>query len=172
MVWSKGQSAGTIGWRTNSLGLDIAIGVVSATFVLVAIAALSIFLFAMDPDLSRTEQTRKAIESTVPRMSIPATIATMFLVAVWEETLFRGFLLTRLHAIAKRWWLAIPIGAVIFASLHGYQGKLSMVLISGLGVVLGGLFVWRKSLVPCIVCHTLFNLVMMLLMRLAAPGWK
>ena len=92
-------------------------------------------------------------------------IALMTFVAIWEEIAFRGFMLTRLQSIFRRWWLTIPIGAVLFGFGHGYQGPLAIVQTMLLGIVMGVLFWWRKSLVPGIVFHLLNNVMAFLMLK-------
>lgn len=84
-------------------------------------------------------------------------------VGVWEETVFRGFLLGRLRAslpVANtpratflRDALAVVICGVCFGAGHGYQGALGLVQTTTAGIVLGALTVWRGSLWPAIGAH-------------------
>jgi len=83
--------------------------------------------------------------------------------AVWEETVFRGFLLGRLRAsilvqdtrgaAVRRDVLAVVLTALFFGAGHGYQGVLGLVQTTLAGVALGALAVWRKTLWPAIGAH-------------------
>jgi membrane protease YdiL (CAAX protease family) len=83
--------------------------------------------------------------------------------AIWEETVFRGFLLGRLRAsmpvqdsrgaALRRDVLGVLLAALFFGAGHGYQGVLGLVQTTGVGVVLGALVVWRKSIWPAIGAH-------------------
>jgi membrane protease YdiL (CAAX protease family) len=113
-----------------------------------------------NPEILTAEpESAQAIRETFPRMSLPALMLMMTFVAIWEEVVFRGFLLTRLRALVGRWWLAIFIGAILFSFGHIYQGLLGMFVTFILGLILGALFVWRKSLVPGIVYHICQNVL-------------
>src|SRR5690606_29439718 len=75
-----------------------------------------------------------------------------------EEIIFRGFLL---HYLI--FWLGhtpadvIAAGlfsSVLFAYLHGYQGRVAMVKIFLLAMLLAAVFIFTKSLWPVILLHT------------------
>jgi membrane protease YdiL (CAAX protease family) len=84
-------------------------------------------------------------------------------VGVWEETVFRGFLLGRLRAALPaadtpraavlRDAVAVALCAVCFGAGHGYQGTLGLMQTTTAGIVLGAVTVWRGSLWPAIGAH-------------------
>lgn len=172
MLAAGGEPLRSIGWTSSAFWLNAGIGV--AALVLFYVAAVSVMLAVVlvYPDLLYQEpESVQAIQETFPPMTLMQVLALTTFVAIWEEVIFRGFLLTRLKRLFGNWWLAIPASAVLFALGHGYQGVLAMVITGILGVILGVLFVWRKSLVPCIVYHTIHNTVAFALMRFVAPEW-
>ncbi len=83
--------------------------------------------------------------------------------ALWEETVFRGFLLGRLRAsmpvqdsrgaALRRDLLAVLLTGLFFGAGHGYQGLLGVVQTTFAGIALGALTVWRKSVWPAIGAH-------------------
>jgi membrane protease YdiL (CAAX protease family) len=83
--------------------------------------------------------------------------------AIWEETVFRGFLLGRLRAsipvqdsrgaALRRDALAVVLTAIFFGAGHGYQGLLGIMQTTLAGITLGALAVWRKSVWPAIGAH-------------------
>ncbi len=84
-------------------------------------------------------------------------------VGLWEETVFRGFLLGRLRAALpvsdtpearlRRDVAAVVVCAVLFGAGHGYQGLLGLLQNTVAGLVLGALVLWRRSLWPAIGAH-------------------
>ena len=84
-------------------------------------------------------------------------------VGVWEEAVFRGFLLGRVRAalptgdtpraILVRDAVAVGLCGVCFGAGHGYQGALGLVQTTTAGIVLGAVTVWRGSLWPAIGAH-------------------
>lgn len=160
------QSLASIGWTPRQFGLEILVGAgtLLLTYVVLfaAIIALSIALPSLadqQPDAAR------AVKARMPEMSLAAMALFMAFVAIWEEVVFRGFVLTRLRVILGSWWLAVPISAVLFGSVHLYEGPLAVVVVGFLGLILAGLFIRRRSLVACIVMHFLHNFLMMWLMQ-------
>ena len=77
-----------------------------------------------------------------------------------EDIIFRGFLLSFLRDKYARPWLTVAGGIVLFTFVHvfyfGWSGVLFIFLWTPLSV---GLFLWRKSIYPCLVLHTLNNIV-------------
>ena len=107
-------------------------------------------------------------------MPAEAILPLAAFVAVWEETVFRGFLLGRLRAswqvpdtrraALRRDLLAIVLTALFFGAGHGYQGVLGLAQTTVAGIALGTLAVWRKSVWPAIGAHLAidaFGLVML-----------
>jgi membrane protease YdiL (CAAX protease family) len=75
-----------------------------------------------------------------------------------EESAFRGFILTRLNFYLKSWWLTILVASLSFSLGHLYQGLIGMIFAGIYGVAFSLLFLWRKSLTPCITAHFLQDL--------------
>jgi len=73
-----------------------------------------------------------------------------------EETMFRGALLRGVRGFS-RWFVSGAITAVLFALIHRPSWAWSSQLLRGFGTA----FVreWRRSLVPCMIMHALFNCV-------------
>ena len=99
--------------------------------------------------------------------------------AVWEETVFRGFLLGRLRAsmpapdsraaALRRDVLAVVLTALFFGAGHGYQGVLGLVQTTVVGVVLGALAVWRKSVWPAIGAHLAIDAFGLVVLKALKP---
>ena len=92
-------------------------------------------------------------------MTLSQRLVLVALVACVEELVFRGLLLHRLTVICRHAWLAIAIQAALFGLAHLYEGPFAMLIIFYLGLILGSLTWWRRSLLPAIVSHALFNAV-------------
>jgi membrane protease YdiL (CAAX protease family) len=83
--------------------------------------------------------------------------------ALWEETVFRGFLLGRLRAsvpvqdsqgvVRRRDMPAVVLAGLLFGAGHGYQGLLGVGQTALIGIALGALTLWRRSLWPAIGAH-------------------
>jgi membrane protease YdiL (CAAX protease family) len=88
--------------------------------------------------------------------------------ALGEEAIFRGFVMTRLYRLFKRWTPAVALSAIGFGLAHLYQGWAGILLTAGYGVVFSLAFIKRQSLWPCIVAHFLQDAIAAL--PLGYPG--
>lgn len=168
-----GQKPASVGWRTGPLGINVAVGLgglvvtVVSRLVLVVTAAL-----VYRPILEEATQAQRGIEATLPPMNVPAMAVLMTFIVIWEEVVFRGFLLTRLQAVFRRWWLTILVGSVVFGLVHGYQGWLAMAMVTLMAVIMGIVFVWRRSLLPTMVLHWIHNVGALILLQMISSTWK
>jgi len=173
IVRVAGHKPVSVGWTRKDLGVNagIGLGALVATYVVLFSAALAAsFLF---PGLlTETPEAQQAIEKNFPPMRLYWVIPLTIFVAFWEEIVFRGFVLTRLNAIFRRWWLTILLASTVFGAVHIYEGLLAVLVISGLALVMSVLFVWRRSLVPSIVFHWLHNLVIFILLDSISQTWE
>ncbi len=84
-------------------------------------------------------------------------ISAVILAPICEEFIFRGLLYNtiknRLGVHAGVW-----ISAIIFTAVHfyGVQGLLG---VGFFGVLMGYLYRYTNALLPCILCHALFSLL-------------
>jgi membrane protease YdiL (CAAX protease family) len=95
----------------------------------------------------------------------------LFVVAViQEETLFRGLLLTRLRRVLGRWWPAVLITGVCFATMHlglGTGYALGALLLS---LVWSYVYIRSGSLLATMLAHFLFNCSQLLIFpRIIGP---
>jgi membrane protease YdiL (CAAX protease family) len=75
--------------------------------------------------------------------------------AIVEELYFRGALQSNLKAWSGNYWFAIIVTSIIFSAFHfSYFGFLSRM---GLGIVLGLIFQYTKSIWLCILMHFINN---------------
>jgi membrane protease YdiL (CAAX protease family) len=165
-----GQRPGSIGWTTRHLSLDVLIGIGAYLGTTLSLLALLSIVASLYPQILEHENdAARAIQETLPNMSLAGATVFMAFVALWEEITFRGFMLTRLHAALGRWWVALPVGAFLFGLGHLYEGPVAFFQTLLLGFVLGFLFWWRKSLVPGIAFHLLNNVTAYALTSLLNP---
>lgn len=77
-----------------------------------------------------------------------------------EELIYRGFSIRVLQGRNMRTWLAIGVATLAFVLMHGKNvmrlSPFFTIYIAGL--LFSALFLWRRSLVPGVVLHTLIDL--------------
>lgn len=161
----RGLPFAAMGIRSESVNLDLLIGFGTFVACLVTRMAIGIVLATLSEDVLKSmEETGERLQMAFPKMPIGRAFAIATLVGIYEETVFRGFVLPRMKRLVGSWWLAILVSSVIFALLHAYQGPAGMAMVFMLAIVLGIVFVWRQSLLPCIVAHSVTDFVSLVLL--------
>lgn len=82
--------------------------------------------------------------------------------ALSEEIAFRGYVISRVRKITGTYWMGAVLGSVAFSTGHLYQGIAGVLLIFIYGMLFSGLYIARKSVLPCIVAHFLQDLTVLL----------
>jgi membrane protease YdiL (CAAX protease family) len=100
-------------------------------------------------------------------------VIDLFIIALWEEIVNRGYIQTRLQSVWGFW--GVIASAILFASLHlpgavlAYARPLQVLfrcIQTGLaGLTLGYLYWWTGSVVPTIALHGLRNFLMLSLVQ-------
>lgn len=72
-----------------------------------------------------------------------------------EEIIFRGYLQKQFTALTGNIYFGLIMQAILFGAGHGYEGIRRMLLIAVYGTMFGLLALWRKSLRPGMMAHTL-----------------
>jgi len=79
-------------------------------------------------------------------------------VGVAEELLFRGYLQTQFSFFTHSRVVGLVVQATVFSLAHGYTQTIAGFLDKFiLGLLLGTIVLWRKSLFPAILAHVLLN---------------
>ncbi len=84
--------------------------------------------------------------------------ALVLVVAIAEEILFRGYLLLRFGEILRSASRAVVLSAVVFSLGHLYEGTAGALAVMVMGMALGAIRIWRRSLIAPMVIHLLQDL--------------
>lgn len=97
----------------------------------------------------------KSVDILLPRTALEALvwIATSMTAGFCEELVFRGYAQRQLLALTQSTGAAVAGQALVFGSMHAYQGWRAVVSITVLGALFGSLAAWRRSLRPGMVAH-------------------
>ena len=81
--------------------------------------------------------------------------------AICEETAFRGYLMTRLRLLGGfgSWVIPTIVSALVFGACHAYQGIPGFIVISVYGAMFSLLFIYTRSIWPCIIAHFFQDLI-------------
>ena len=104
------------------------------------------------------------------RWEVALAVVLVAVVAVSEETIFRGYLVRRLQAATSSTTAAVLLSSVIFALGHGYEGSLGAVTVGVMGLIFALLYLWRQSLIVPIVLHFLQDFLAIVVARTCTWG--
>ena len=83
-----------------------------------------------------------------------AVVYTVVVAPICEELMFRGLILSALKDKAPKWACIIAV-AIVFGLIHSFP--IGFIYAFSLGILLGWLYYYTGSLLPCIITHALFN---------------
>ncbi len=171
----RGQTARSVGLGSAGIPLNIAIGLAALVVVYVLIFLVMALLWLFWPDVVRemNENARRIME-LVPKLRPVRLVPLTAMIGIYEELVFRGFLMTRLRRGTGSWTVAVALSTVIFTSLHAFdQTHAALVAVAILSLVFSVVTIWRRSIIPAIIAHALFDLSQLLLLGLqAGDTWK
>jgi membrane protease YdiL (CAAX protease family) len=76
---------------------------------------------------------------------------------VCEESMFRGYLMTRLRLLGRfqNWVIPTIVSAVLFGACHSYQGWPGFIMLTVYGVFFSLLYIRTRSIWPGVIAHFL-----------------
>ena len=82
-------------------------------------------------------------------------VGVSFTAGFCEETMFRGYLMTRVRLLGKftNWVIPSIVSALAFGVCHAYQGIPGLIVLSVYGLLFALLFIRTKSIWPLIIAH-------------------
>ena len=167
-VWRNGEPISWIGWTFKNAWKEMGLG----------IGLYIPFFFAA----GLFESALRVAGLSVPSTPLPSfmaargmgelllAIALVAVVALAEETIFRGYLILRLKAITVSPAAAALLSAAIFSLGHGYEGSAGVVTVGVMGLVFAFVYMWRQSLLAPIVMHFLQDFIGIVLLPLFGKG--
>ncbi len=168
ILCARHQPMASVGLTTKRLGWNLLIGAVSPLAAYALIVPLMFAMVMLFPTVfDQMQENSSRLQALLPKISLWAFAPVMACVGLWEELVFRGFLMTRMRRVigghrdasAAGWVPAVVLSTTCFSLLHlGDQTPAALIPITILSLVFSVLTIWRKSLVPAIVGHAIFNL--------------
>jgi len=175
IVRHRRGNARSVGVTSGSLLLDflIALGAAMAAG-LVVVAVMSALEICFQSLAAQLEENGRRIMDRVPKGTPVMFALVTLLVGLWEELVFRGFLMPRLRRATGSWAVAVVLSTTVFAVPHLIdQVAAALVPVTVLSLMFSLVTIWRRSIVPAVVAHTLFDFGMFLqLYYLAGDQWK
>lgn len=166
LLWKNRQSAASVGARADGALWACLWGVACYLAIFGYLIVVSVSLSLLWPGAYQAmRQAQEHNLERIPDMGIAMAAGFSLMVAVSEEAIFRGFIVTRLRALCGSWTVSLLVSSGFFAALHIPQGVVPVVIIFGLSFILGLWFVWRRNVIVPIVAHMLFDTTSIILMR-------
>jgi len=159
-TWRNRESVRQLGWNFDHLRRDIALGLI--LFVPVFFGGNALAGLLQQAGLSAPAQRPSFLAvSGVTQAALGLLIVTV--VAVVEETVFRGYLMLRFKTVTGRTSAAVILSSLVFSLGHGYEGMAGAISVFVLGAIFALVYVWRKSVVAPIVMHFLTDFASLVL---------
>lgn len=164
-LWRNRELVRSIGWNFTNFWKEFFLGVI-----------LFFPFFYVSGNL---ENALHAAGLSVPLTPLPAFLSprgsveillALFLVvvvAIAEETIFRGYLILRFRALMNN-PAAVLLSAAVFSLGHSYEGTAGLVTVGFMGLIFAVIFEWRRSLVAPMVMHFLQDFTVIVLFPLLA----
>ena len=163
-LWRNRESVKMIGWVGRNGMREAAIGVLLFIPMFYAAGFLDQLLVAAG--FSSPATPMPSLEATGGILESILGFILVTIVAISEETIFRGYLLLRFNNIFTSTFFAVVLSAFIFSLGHGYEGTAGVITVGFMGFVFAIVYLWRGSLIAPIVMHFLQDFIGIVLLPL------
>jgi membrane protease YdiL (CAAX protease family) len=162
-----GWWTGPLPWETISTGTTRQLWMGAAAGVLAALASFAFVVWADRRPLRVFEQLQRTIRQLVVPLfrgvSTHGLAAISLAAGVGEELLFRGYAQAALAQwLAPPWGslLALCLASLLFGLCHWVSSAYAIVA-TGMGLLLGGLFLVTGNLIAPVVAHALYDFLVL-----------
>jgi membrane protease YdiL (CAAX protease family) len=152
-VWRNQERLDRLGWTLKRFPLEIVLGILLYIPMAYGIGWLETFFTEIG--LSSPPTSSSAFLHPSSGAELGLAVALVVVVAIAEETIFRGYLLLRFRGLGLGNTLAVILSSLIFAVGHGYEGSAGVATVGVMGVLFAVVYLWRGSLVAPMVMHLL-----------------
>ncbi len=163
-TWRNGEPLAALGRTWGEGWKEILLGLVLFIPTTVAIGLLESFLHSIGLSVAPPSQTSFLIPHGAAEVVLAVFLVAV--VAIAEETIFRGYLILRFEAIPASPLVAALLSALVFSLGHGYEGSAGVISVGVLGFIFALVYLWRKSLVAPMVMHLLQDLIALVILPL------
>jgi CAAX protease family protein len=157
-VWRNQEGLQSLGWTFGHGWREVFFGIV--LFAPVFFTANLLDGALQQLGLSAPANTVPALENVKGMGEIILAVILVCVVAVAEETIFRGYLLLRFEkGLRMAPFAAALLSSVIFSLGHGYEGTSGVITVGYIGLCFALVYQWRGSLVAPMIMHFLQDFV-------------
>jgi membrane protease YdiL (CAAX protease family) len=163
-LWRNGESIKAIGWQSKRWWLDILLGILVFPVMFFGAVLLERLLISIGFTVPSTPTPSLQPKTDAVHLIVATVLVTV--VAIAEETIFRGYLILRFRTLTGSVGWAVLLSVVVFSLGHGYEGTAGVVTVGAMGLVFALAYIWRKSLVMPMTMHFLQDLLSVVLLPL------
>jgi uncharacterized protein len=150
-LWRNGEPWGSLGWNYKNGWKDIVLGI--GLFLPMSFAAGLLDHVLQAAGFSAPATPLPSFLEARGQAELLLAFFLVVLVAIAEETIFRGYLLLRFRNLGVSIPWAALLSAVIFSLGHGYEGTSGVITVGAMGLTFAVIYLWRQSLVAPMVMH-------------------
>jgi membrane protease YdiL (CAAX protease family) len=161
-LWRNAEPVSRIGWDLTKPWREVLLGLVLFPAMFWGAALLEKFLLSAGFSTPSTPLPSAFAVRGMGEAFLGLVLVSV--VAVAEETIFRGYLILRFRGIGATSAAAVILSAFVFSLGHGYEGSAGVVTVGTMGAVFAIIYLWRGSLIAPIVMHFLQDFVAILLL--------
>jgi membrane protease YdiL (CAAX protease family) len=165
-LWHNGERLQAIGWVIRQRWLDVLLGVILFPAMFFGAVWLERLLLSIGFTVPSTPQ--PSLTPQLDPVHLILSVVLVTVVAISEETIFRGYLILRFQALLGSAGWAVLLSALVFSLGHGYEGSAGVITVGAMGLVFALTYWWRKSLVMPVTMHFLQDLVTIVLLPVIA----
>jgi uncharacterized protein len=163
-VWRNAESVQAIGWTFKSWPRQVVLGVLFFPFMFLGARLVAGLLLGMG--FSGPNKVVLSGLSVRNWLEVPLAVLLVAVVAVTEETIFRGYLLLRLKALSGNEVFAVILSTLIFTMGHVYEGGAGLGAVALMGLIFAFVYLRTGSLVASVVMHFLQDFAFMVVIPL------
>jgi len=167
LVYWRRQRAAAVGLSRRKLVANLLLTFPTITTLLALIyGSMAVVILFWPEAMKQMTENADRLNKLIPTLPIWGYALLMMAVAFYEELVFRGFLLPRLRRGTESWPLAILLSSALFTFPHALeQTWISLIPIALLSIVFSLVTIWRRSIVPAVGAHMLWNLGTLVLLK-------
>jgi membrane protease YdiL (CAAX protease family) len=164
-AWHNGEPRALLGWRFEHLYREGLLGLVLYVPFTFLVGLIEQGLASVGLSQPQTPEIAFRFHGSI---DLVLAIVLVIVVALCEETIFRGYLYLRLRAVTGSSAVALLLAAAVFALGHGYEGSLGVATVGVMGLIFNLVYLWRRSLVAPMVMHFLQDFIGIVLINSVA----
>jgi len=165
----------SVGLTLRGFWINLLLGIAAFFAILIGVLVCSFLVQVLFPRFAQEfEKNAKMIMEAVPKVRPAIFFGITLFIGFYEELIFRGFLMPHLRRASGSWFVAVLFTTIVFAVLHLQdQAAAALIAIASLSIIFSVLTIWRRSIVPAIFAHALFDFAMFINLYYAAGDqWK